>query len=76
MIDKILTNLKSGLRKTWFTTWEQVPLSVNECTLFYTELQKMEILQRQHVSLKLNIFCATVTHTRVCLFFHCDFYQS
>lgn len=76
MIDKILANVESGLRKTRFTTWEQVPLPVNECTLFSTELQKMEILQRQHVSLKLNIFCATVTHIRVCLLFHCDFYQS
>lgn len=70
MIDKILANLKSGLRKTWFATWEQVPLSVNDCTFFYTELQKTEVLQRQHVPLKLNILCATVT------FITLWFYQS
>lgn len=73
MIDKILANLKSDSHKTWFATWEYILLSVNECTFFYIDLsQEMEILQRQHIPIKLTIFCASVTHTRMCLLFHCD----
>lgn len=74
MIDKILANFKSDLCKTWFATWEHIPLSVNECTFSYIDLsQEMEILQRQHVPIKLNIFCAAVPHTPTHLLCHCDF---